>query len=86
MSEFQEIKNLLNAQDRQLNRIERALLGDEQMKQQGIVHKVDDLQSSHKKLKIDYYKHRNTFLWVASFIGGVVTLAGQWLWRKISGE
>jgi hypothetical protein len=86
MTDSDEIKQMLISQNAQMKRIEFALLGDQQMKQKGIVHKVDDLEVGHKNLKRDYYKHRNTFLWVASFIGGVITLAAQWIWKKVSGE
>lgn len=86
MTDSDEIKQMLQAQNAQMKRIEFALLGDEQMKQKGIVHKVDDLEHGHKKLKTDYYKHRNTFLWVASFIGSVITLSAQLIWKKITGE
>ena len=64
-----------------VNRIERALVGDDKMKQKGMVHKLYDLEQSHHKLKTDYHKHKNLFVLVSSGIsalfGSVVSFFGK---------
>ena len=64
-----------------IDRIERALMGDDKMKQKGMVHKLDDLEKSHSKLKTDYHKHKNLFVLVSSGIsalfGSVISFFGK---------
>ena len=64
-----------------IDRIERALMGDGEMKQKGMVHKLDDLEKSHSKLKTDYHKHKNLFVLVSSGIsalfGSVISFFGK---------
>lgn len=48
--------------EEKVNRIERALVSDDKMKQKGMVHKLDELEQSHHKLKSDYRKRKNLFV------------------------
>jgi len=71
----------LHRMETKIDRIERALMGDGEMKQKGMVHKLDDLEKSHSKLKTDYHKHKNLFVLVSSGIsalfGSVISFFGK---------
>mgnify|MGYP001446426431 FL=1 len=71
----------LHRMETKIDRIERALMGDDKMKQKGMVHKLDDLEKSHSKLKTDYHKHKNLFVLVSSGIsalfGSVISFFGK---------
>lgn len=93
MSELAEIKSILLQQNQehnemkiQLNRMEYAILGDERIKQKGIVHKLEDLENSHYKLKASHHSHKHKFLLVAAAIGAIISAVGSAVWNKISGH
>lgn len=71
----------LHRMETKIDRIERALMGDGEMKQKGMVHKLYELEQSHNKLKTDYHKHKNLFVLVSSGIsalfGSVISFFGK---------